>query len=53
MDISIIVIQAITMIASAFAGAYIYRKGIQGDSPVPEPKKKIQHSSPKPSWDEI
>ena len=51
MDYRILIIQAITSIISMFVGAFIYRKGIQGESVIPE-KQKQPKSSTK-DWAEI
>ena len=51
MEISIFILQAFTSIVAMFAGAYIYRKGIQGESVLPE-QKKINKSASK-DWAEI
>ena len=51
MDLFSLTVQALTNILAMLAGAFIYRKGIQGDSPLPQ--KKQTNKLPKEDWSEI
>jgi hypothetical protein len=52
MNLYVLIIHSVSCIISAFAGAYIYRKGIQGESVLESPTNKSTQEV-KEIWDEI
>jgi hypothetical protein len=52
MNLYVLLIHSASCIISALAGAYIYRKGIQGESVLSAPEKQSTKEV-KEVWDEI